>query len=235
MGPRTINRIGQRFGRLVATKRAARPLSVKSEGAYWLADCDCGTKDYLISARGLVSHTRSCGCLLREQQASRAIKIADLSKSFWENVTVLGDDDCWLWTGNFRQGYGRVGLPGRQSVGAHRFAYYLNLGQCPPPWTGRGKAAIMIMHSCDNPPCCNPNHLTAGDVVQNNDDCLKKGRRVFAIGERHGHSKLTVGQVREIRKQNIQGLNMHQIAKTFGVSDWTIKNILTGKVWSHVT
>lgn len=54
-----------------------------------------------------------------------------------------------------------------------------------------------------------------------------------ARGEKHGHSKLTESEVRELR---YLGLTMthKQLAEKFGISQTTISNILSWKLWAHV-
>lgn len=64
-------------------------------------------------------------------------------------------------------GYGAISFNGRQE-GAHRVAYKLWVGSIP-----EGK---IICHSCDNPPCCNINHLYAGTYSDNMQDMIWKGR-----------------------------------------------------------
>lgn len=93
-----------------------------------------------------------------------------------------GPDACWPWkraTNN--QGYGifTIGSPvdghQRRSL-AHRLVYQLTFGDPPPD-------KPCILHTCDNPSCCNPRHLWAGTVGDNNEDMARKGR--------HGESKRT--------------------------------------------
>lgn len=59
---------------------------------------------------------------------------------------------------------------------------------------------LVVMHSCDNPPCVNPKHLRPGTKMDNSRDCVNKKRNVF--GERHSKSKLTESQVLNIRADN---------------------------------
>jgi hypothetical protein len=35
---------------------------------------------------------------------------------------------------------------------------------------------MLVMHSCDNPPCCNPDHLSLGTHLQNMAECRAKDR-----------------------------------------------------------
>ena len=60
-----------------------------------------------------------------------------------------------------------------------------------------------ICHRCDNPPCCNPNHLFAGTHDENMRDMVKKGRSQH--GENHSSRKLNGHQVIEIRQMYAGG------------------------------
>lgn len=87
---------------------------------------------------------------------------------FWERVQKT--DDCWLWTGSTdKDGYGWFWVDGKTAT-AHRFSYALhNDGAIPD--------GLYVCHSCDNPPCVNPDHLWLGTNQDNMDDCARKGRR----------------------------------------------------------
>jgi hypothetical protein len=84
---------------------------------------------------------------------------------FWDKVRKSAPDECWLWTGikSGAKGYGAFWLEG-QSYPAHRLAYALVNGPIP------AAPSIMhsqVMHSCDNPPCVNPAHLSHGTNKDN--------------------------------------------------------------------
>jgi DNA-directed RNA polymerase specialized sigma subunit len=101
---------------------------------------------------------------------------------------------------------------------------------------GKLPSTLQVCHSCDNPPCCNPNHLWVGTNKNNSDDMDAKGRRskIRALGINHGNAKLTDEKVRLIRIRLKNGEEQRPIAKYFGVSQITISQISRGNIWKHV-
>lgn len=86
-------------------------------------------------------------------------------------------ESCWQWTGaHVPKGYGLFNI-GRDNDGkqhteyAHRVAYVIGHGDI---LAGRGS----VMHSCDNPSCVNPAHLSFGTQSDNLRDAARKGRLV---------------------------------------------------------
>lgn len=85
----------------------------------------------------------------RRAKQCRACWQATPEERFWRNIDKQ-PDGCWLWTGSTdSDGYGLV-WQGRH-VKAHRFAYALVHGAIP--------AGLQIHHRCEDPACCNPDHL----------------------------------------------------------------------------
>lgn len=78
--------------------------------------------------------------------------------------------ECWHWLGakTNEQGHGRVWWRGRMVL-VHRLAVALARGRVPS-----GK---MVCHLCDNPPCCNPEHLMCGSSRTNQLHRFGRGRR----------------------------------------------------------
>lgn len=88
---------------------------------------------------------------------------------FWAKVDKDGPGGCWIWTSTRNhRGYGLFrDIPARQ-VATHRYSYMLHKGEIPE--------GLFVCHTCDNPPCCNPDHLWLGTHLENMRDRGAKGR-----------------------------------------------------------
>jgi hypothetical protein len=76
---------------------------------------------------------------------------------------------CLVFTGFVHpRGYGYVESGGR-NMRAHRITYQALRGPIPP--------GMVVMHSCDNPACCNIKHLSVGTQAENMADMKAKGRQ----------------------------------------------------------
>lgn len=97
------------------------------------------------------------------------IYYASAMERFWSRVDQSrGTDSCWPWTGCVKPGgYGFI-MHKRRARLTHRVALSGSLDEQPN---------MMACHRCDNPICCNPNHLFWGTAQDNNDDCSAKGRK----------------------------------------------------------
>lgn len=63
---------GQRFGRLLVVSRAG----ITTDGkAVWLCLCDCGTSHEVSGRRLRLGQTKSCGCLNRDVQAAKRLRL----------------------------------------------------------------------------------------------------------------------------------------------------------------
>lgn len=130
---------------------------------------------------------------------------------------------CLEWQG-YRdgKGYGKIRIDSYTVDRTHRVS--LRLSGTP---VGKGD---FVLHSCDNPPCCNPEHLSVGTVHDNIRDMISKGRQRGANGASNGSAKLTERKVRNIREK-YSHLPISELSRRYRVSPSTIRNILTGKTW----
>lgn len=90
------------------------------------------------------------------------------TQRFWSHVHMPSADECWPWSlsrGN--HGYGQVSYQRTMHL-THRIAYEMTHGPIPD--------GLWVLHSCDNPPCCNPKHMFLGTHTDNMRDMTAKGR-----------------------------------------------------------
>jgi len=171
-------------------------------------------------------------------------KPVPLADRFWKFVRIGKPDECWLWAGGTKQGgYGKLGgATGRQrTMLAHRVAYELHHGMILP----KGNSAV-VMHTCDNPPCCNPAHLQLGTLSDNIQDAYNKGRKKHIrspkmrmpptfIGSGHPRAVLTEAIVTLYRARLATGkTNIRKLARETGIARSTLQNMWLRKTWEHV-
>lgn len=138
-------------------------------------------------------------------------------------------DACVPWPFRLTEtGYGRLYWGGKQRMASH---VVLELSGRPRP-TGEGYHGAVARHRCDQPACCNPQHLEWGTQGDNVADMAN--RRRAARGERAGGSKLTEAKVREIRELAAVGWSQRKLAARYGVSAPAIGYIVRRLTWAHV-
>ncbi|MFJ9387747.1 HNH endonuclease signature motif containing protein [Nocardioides sp. NPDC101246] len=85
---------------------------------------------------------------------------------FWSKVAKT--ETCWIWSAyRDEKGYGSFGWNGKL-IKAHRAAYELTFGPIP--------SGAHVLHSCDNPSCVNPDHLSLGTHTENMRQKVARGR-----------------------------------------------------------
>lgn len=75
-------------------------------------------------------------------------------------------------------------------------------------------------------------NLCWGTREENIEDSRRHG--TFIQGSKHGNSKLTEEQVKDIRKEIAEGIAYPIIAEYYGVTRHCISNIASGRRWKHV-
>jgi|ERR1700734_436300 len=134
------------------------------------------------------------------------------------------DDVCWNWTkGINNHGYGNMWIEGKTRA-AHRVSYEIYKGEIPK--------GMVILHSCDNKRCINPNHLSVGTFKENTHDALRKGRMAF--GERQGNSILKNRDVVVIKQRLANKERIVDIARDYSVDETTIGKIKSGANWKNI-
>lgn len=107
------------------------------------------------------------------------MRLKEAQEKFWLKTKKAQPSGCWIWQGcKTKDGYGLLQIRGIGSspLYAHRVAWELLNGEIP-----RG---VHILHHCDNPSCCNPDHLFMGNQRINNKDRDQKKRA--ASGDKNG-------------------------------------------------
>lgn len=145
-----------------------------------------------------------------------------LVEKFWAQYILDLDTDCWNWTGWIGTN-GRAQFSYKHKIStAARIAYELHYKKHP--------GEKYVLHMCDNTLCVNPEHLFLGTQKDNVHDMYAKGREVHPPRPR----KLTIEDVKEIRKCFARGLTNVTIAKEFGCTHKNISKIRCGNSWINV-
>lgn len=135
--------------------------------------------------------------------------------AFWSNVDVKYDTECWLWRRTAEKNrYGSFAFKKFRET-SHRIALELKLGQPLKQYA---------LHSCDNPPCCNPNHLREGSQGENCRDTWSRGRQSHNPYIGKGMTrKVTDEQIEAICELRASGVPTYLIARAVGISGSSVQ------------
>lgn len=143
---------------------------------------------------------------------------------FLSYVDKKSDNQCWVWTA-YKQssGHGQFRIREKNHY-AHRIAYYLAYGLFDD--------SLCVCHKCDNPSCCNPNHMFLGTLSDNMKDKIAKGRNTRGTAV---NGVLLEEDVYEIKRLYATGeYTQKQIAKRFGIHQCNVGRIISGRRWGHL-
>jgi len=200
--------------RFVPERRDLMAWKCKSSAAVQNAQVNhgCSTREMRRSQHGTDAVGESAA-MFDDQTMNRVV----------QKINVGAPDECWLWRASVNsRGYGKVYVSGKLVL-AHRYMLASVTGRLPD-------ASIKALHACDVRRCCNPRHLRWGTHAENVKDAVERG--ALNRGEKNSQSKLSSDDVRLIRSAG--GKTRRELAKQFGVSLETIKDVKAGRSWSYV-
>jgi len=124
---------------------------------------------------------------------------------------------CWPWIASTKpKGYGKFSIE-RISYRASRVAYKIYYGIDP--------GELDVLHTCDNPNCCNPHHLYLGTSADNQKDCRDRNR--------HPNVRLTLAIANQIRSDYQRGISNKELASKYNLLDSHISNIIYNRKWRN--
>lgn len=217
-GRSAIDMAGMRVGRLVVISRAENTASSKAQ---WVCRCDCG-KIKIIARRNLIGETRSCGCLARELSSERRRGSAQ-DPAARVMAQIQKHNGCWIYGGlKDRMGYGIIRAR-QKNLFVHRVMYERHIGPI---------GDLCVLHKCDVPACCNPEHLFLGTRADNAQDKVRKRRQKY--GAAVVGAKLNDSMILGIRRRAAEGMSQSAIGREYGVSQSVVCEIIARKRWKHV-
>jgi len=167
-------------------------------------------------------HERLCRIGYSRRYKHKPSKIEKIAKRFSDRkdafyASLVKNGDCLEYSGcqNPITDYGVFTFTAIGEESAHRVAYKLQHGFIPP--------GACVLHKCDNPMCCNIDHLYLGDHKQNALDRVNRGRGNTQKLSR----KQTEIRNREIKKSFALGKSIGELAQERGLSKMSIKKILS--------
>lgn len=141
-------------------------------------------------------------------------------------VIEVQPNGCHHCTSHLRQkGYTKIWCPVKKGmIFLTKIVYEKTHGKIPE--------GLCVRHTCDNPSCCNIQHLILGTHQQNMEDRNKRGRT--AKGSKVGRSKLTEQQVIEILSLKGLGFSASSVGKRYNMGHRIICSIWNNEAWKHL-
>ena len=91
---------------------------------------------------------------------------------------------------------------------------------------------FFVLHSCDTPACCNPEHLRLGTNADNMQDKVVRGRSPDQKGSANNFSKLLE---KEVLRIYLAGGTFRYLGNIFNVHHTVIGKIKNKTTWKHLT
>jgi hypothetical protein len=161
---------------------------------------------------------RQINCGIACYNASKKWTPEKAAQVFWSKVEKT--DGCWLFNGGRdKWGYGDIQFR-RRHIQAHRLAWILTYGE---------PGELDVLHKCNTPPCCNPDHLYLGDDTDNARDRKRVGSYNFV------HSLDQVKAVKRLLATEPMTYGWsRRIADQVGIDPKTVSRIKRGVNWKRL-
>jgi hypothetical protein len=150
---------------------------------------------------------------------------------------TINQEECWPWLGTLdHYGYGQISYQS-YPYKAHRLSYLIhNTDIVENEQQYTSFCQLMILHSCDNPQCVNPHHLSLGTYVDNLKRASERDRFPDRRGDNHPIAKLSQEQVTELQtKYAAGGITQRQLAKEYAITpQWVSSLINDPNTWANL-
>lgn len=213
----------ERYGKLFTIEMVQKGRGNPYRSPKWKCKCDCGNETIVSYHYLKTSPEANCGCKeYKNKKQYDRFDYLEYMKNFINKNIKKDQYGCWLWMkAKHRQGYGSIRFKNKFGL-VHRVVWEVYKGEIPE--------GMKVCHSCDQPACCNPDHLFLGTQKDNVYDMINKGRKKINIRKTR-RNKLNYEQVQEIKALHGNGMTRKELEKKFSVSQTCIAKILTGVSW----
>lgn len=132
----------------------------------------CGNEFNVRSYQLKIGTGKYCSSKCRGKGVNKPVPVEERIMKF---IDVKEENDCWEFKGSKnKDGYGKIGIGGKKNESAHRVIFKIYNFDIPKN--------MVILHTCDNPSCCNPKHLVLGTQNDNIQDMVQKRRNKIRKG-----------------------------------------------------
>jgi hypothetical protein len=137
---------------------------------------------------------------------------------FWAKILIGDKEQCWPWTGYTKPtGHGLTSLD-NLPIHASRKAWILTHGPI--------RDGLCVNHRCDNPACCNPDHMYLGTRADNMMDLWLKTPPELR-GANGRKRVLTDAQLEQLWKMRRAGALLRECADEFNIHLQTVRRYIT--------
>lgn len=191
--------------------------------------CKCGCGKEILPQKTIRKDRPSSGfkvghwCRSEEYRKRKSDAQKYTLQDIWKQIDIKRKDECWNWLGHKdKDGYGRATINSKD-YRSHRVVYEETYGKII--------GGLFVLHTCNNPSCCNPNHLYLGTNQDNMNQMVREKRSSIKITT----PKLTEKNVIDIRKLYSTGnYTQYKLAEIFKIGQGNISEIVNKKHWAYI-